>query len=203
MNVRRARLCLLPLLGGLLLSGCGIRATEVPTDFGAAPSRAHCSATGDEAASRTALGFPAQLFLLCGSSLVALDRLVEIPPESVEAPRRVQVAQGLLDQLAEEPTAAERSAGYTTDVHRGLAVTGPYGDEPDDTLRLGVSPADLSRSALAQIVCTFADSEAAEGDGSVILGGPRDTPLRRYDCTDEVRAAPGAEWPPSEEVGAG
>ncbi|MET8827147.1 hypothetical protein ABZX40_05525 [Streptomyces sp. NPDC004610] len=203
MNVRRRALLCVPLLGGLLLSGCGIRATEVPTDFGAAPSRAHCTATGDEVTSRTALGFPAQLFLLCGSSLVALDRLVEIPPESMEAPRRVQVAQGLLDQLAEEPTEAERSAGYTTDVHHGLAVTGPYGDEPDDTLRLSVTPADLSGPALAQIVCTFADSEAAEGDGSVILGGPRDTPLRRYDCTDELRANPDTETPASEEVRSG
>ncbi|MEU9332245.1 hypothetical protein AB0D49_03650 [Streptomyces sp. NPDC048290] len=216
MNVRRAlpslrlpplrlpplRLLCVPLLGALL-TGCGIRATEVPTDFGPAPSRAHCSVTGDDITSRTPLGLPAQVFLLCGSSLVALDRLVELVPESGAAARRVQVAQGLLDQLAEEPSDTEKEAGYTTDVRRGLTVTGPRGDEPDDTLRLSVAPTDLTTYALAQIVCTFSDSEAAEGDGSVILGGPDGTPLRRYDCTDEVRTDPGAQAPPSEDVTSG
>ncbi|MFE2043444.1 hypothetical protein ACFXAZ_21465 [Streptomyces sp. NPDC059477] len=201
MSARRPLLSLLSLPAlAALLTGCGIRATEVPTDFGAAPSRAHCSLTGEEVTSRTALGFPAQLFLLCGSSLVPLDRLVEISPDAMAAPRRVQVAQGLLDQLAQPPTAAEKEAGYTTDVRYGLVVTGPQGDDPDDTLRLSVPPTDLTTYGLAQIVCTFSDSEAAEGDGSVILGGPHGTPLRRYECTDEVRNSPAAQDPPSEEV---
>ena len=57
--------------------------------------------------------------------------------------------------------------------------------------------------ALAQLVCTFSDSAAAEGDGSVILGGPGKEPPRRYECTGDVRSRPGSEAPPSSEVTGG
>ena len=199
----------LPALAGLvtlgaLLSGCGIRATEVPTDFGAAPSRARCSLTEPEVTAQSArAGVPVQVFLLCGSSLVAVDRSVRVPDGAADSERRALVAQGLLDQLAESPSAAEKEAGYTTDVRGGMTVSGPGPDDPDDALRLSTAPGGLTSYALAQVVCTFSDSAAAEGDGSVILGGPGSDPLRRYECTDEVRSRPGSAEPPSSEVADG
>lgn len=195
------RLLALPLLG-VLLAGCGIRATEVPTDFGAAPSRVRCSLTEPDISPQTSRGVPVQVFLLCGSSLVAVDRSVRVPEGAPDSQRRVLVAQGLLDELAQTPSAAEKEAGYTTDVRGGMTVKGPGPRDPEDALRLSTSPGDLTSYALAQLVCTFSDSAAAEGDGSVVLGGPKGPP-RRYECTDEVRTRPGTKEPPSSEVGAG
>ncbi|MCX4764580.1 hypothetical protein OG562_27170 [Streptomyces sp. NBC_01275] len=194
------RLLALPVLAALL-TGCGIRATEVPTDFGAAPSRVRCSlAEPDISAQSARAGVPVQVFLLCGSSLVAVDRAVRVPEGAADSQRRALVAQGLLDQLAESPSAAEKEAGYTTDVRGGMTVGGPAAKDPEDALRLSTPPRDLTSYALAQLVCTFSDSAAAEGDGSVILGGPGGEPLRRYECTDEVRSRPGSTEPPSTEV---
>ncbi|MEU6535169.1 hypothetical protein [Streptomyces sp. NPDC047000] len=182
------------------LTGCGIRATQVPTDFGPAPSRVPCSLSEPDLTTQTSHGVPVQAFLLCGSSLVAVDRTVRVPDGSADAERRVIVAQGLLDQLAQSPSTSERAAGYTTDVRGGMTVAGPQGHDPEDTLRLSTAPGDLTSYALAQIVCTLSDSAAAEGDGSVVLGGPGTGPLRRYACTDDVRSAPGTTTPPSTEV---
>ncbi|KPI25578.1 hypothetical protein ACGFZJ_20270 [Streptomyces sp. NPDC048253] len=204
--MRRAtvrRLLAVPVLAGLagLLAGCGIRATEVPTDFGPAPSRARCSLTEPDVTSQSArVGVPVQVFLLCGSSLVTVDRSVRVPDGAADFERRVLVAQGLLDQLAESPSAGEKEAGYTTDVRGGMTVGGPRANDPDDALRLSTRPGSLTSYALAQLVCTFSDSAAAEGDGSVILGGPGSDPLRRYECTDEVRSRPGSTEPPSSAV---
>ncbi|MER6954976.1 MULTISPECIES: hypothetical protein [unclassified Streptomyces] len=197
------RLLAVPVLAGLagLLGGCGIRATEVPTDFGPAPSRVRCSLPEPDITSQAArAGVPVQVFLLCGSSLVAVDRSVRVPDGAADSERRVVVAQGLLDQLAESPSAAEKEAGYTTDVRGGMSVSGPRPRDPDDALRLSTSPGDLTSFALAQVVCTFSDSAAAEGDGSVVLGGPGSDPLHRYACTDEVRSRPGSAEPPSSAV---
>ncbi|MET7680235.1 hypothetical protein [Streptomyces sp. NPDC005423] len=190
---------LLPLLGllGLLLAGCGIRSTQVPTDFGAAPSRVPCTLSGPDVSAPASRGVPVQVFLLCGSSLVTVDRSVVVPDGTADARRRVIVGQGLLDQLAESPSSGERAAGYTTDVRGGMTVSGPRAGDPEDSLRLSTAPAELTSYALAQIVCTFSDSAAAEGDGSVILGGPGPAPLRRYACTDDVRNQPGSKQPPS------
>ncbi|MER5587615.1 hypothetical protein [Streptomyces asoensis] len=194
------RLLAVPVLAGLL-AGCGIRATEVPTDFGPAPSRVRCSlADPDVTTQATRAGVPVQVFLLCGSSLVAVDRSVRVPNGAADFERRVLVAQGLLDQLAESPSAAEKEAGYTTDVRGGMTVSGPGVRDPDDALRLSTSPENLTSYALAQLVCTFSDSAAAEGDGSVILGGPGTAPPHRYQCTDEVRSRPGSTQPPSSVV---
>ncbi|MBX7547400.1 hypothetical protein ABZX95_26925 [Streptomyces sp. NPDC004232] len=207
MTVRRAtarsrtarRLLALPLMG-LALSGCGIRATEVPTDFGAAPSRVPCSLAGPDRSAQSSRGVPVQVFLLCGASLVTVDRTVGVAVGTPDARRRVIVAQGLLDQLAASPSAAERSAGYTTYVPGGLSVSGPGPKDPEDMLRLSTPPAHLTSYALAQVVCTLSDSAATEGDGSVILAGPvPDTP-RRYACTDDVRNRPGNAQPPSSAV---
>ncbi|MEU2063132.1 hypothetical protein [Streptomyces sp. NPDC013455] len=201
MTVRR--LLALPLLGALL-TGCGIRPTEVPTDFGPAPSRVPCSLTATDQSAQSSRGVPVQVFLLCGASLVAVDRTVRVPEGTPDARRRVIVAQGLLDQLAAAPSAAERSAGYTTYVPGGTNVTGPAPKDPEDTLRLSTPPSRLTAYALAQLVCTLSDSAATEGDGSVILGGPAggpdSGPPRRYECTDEVRDHPGSTQPPSSEV---
>ncbi|WP_405826620.1 hypothetical protein [Streptomyces sp. NBC_01390] len=197
-----------PLLA-VLLAGCGIRATEVPTDFGPAPSRVPCSlsdVSGPSAsggAPQTSAGVPVQVFLLCSSQLVTVDRAVRVPDGTGEAERRVLVAQGLLDELARTPRASETEAGYTTDVRGGMSVSGPGPKDPEDTLRLSTPPADLASYALAQIVCTFSDSAAAEGDGSVVLGGPGAGPPRRYACTPEVRSRPGAQVPPSSGVDGG
>ncbi len=196
---RARRLLTLSLLAGLL-TGCGIRATEVPTDFGPAPSRVHCSLTDPEVTTQTTRGVPVQVFLLCGSSLVSVDRAVRVPDGAADSARRVLVAQGLFDELAESPSVAEKEAGFTTDVRGGMKVSGPAPGDPDDTLRLSTSPGDLTSYALAQLVCTFSDSAAAEGDGSVVLGGPDDGRPRRYECTDEVRARPDAGQPPSSET---
>ncbi|MER6675737.1 hypothetical protein [Streptomyces sp. NPDC000983] len=197
MTVRR--LLALPLLAGLL-AGCGIRATEVPTDFGPAPSRVRCSMVEPEVSTQASRGVPAQVFLLCRSSLVAVDRTVRVPEGAPDSQRRVLVAEGLLDQLEAPPSEEELEAGYTTEVRGGLSVTGPRSGDPEETLRLSTPPDALAPAALSQIVCTFSDSEAGEGDGSVVLGGPDNSPLRRYECTDEVRARPATEEPPSSVV---
>jgi hypothetical protein len=181
----------------VLLAGCGIRATEVPTDFGPAPSRVQCSLTGPDTSKQASRGLPVQVFLLCRSSLVAVDREVPVPDGAAGSARRVLVAQGLLDELAATPSAAEKEAGYATDVRGGMTVDAPRPDDPDDALRLSTRPQDLTSYALAQIVCTFSDSAAAEGDGSVILGGPDAEAPQRYECTDEVRSRPGTQAPPS------
>ncbi|MEU0334771.1 hypothetical protein [Streptomyces sp. NPDC006193] len=197
MTVRR--LLALPLLGALL-TGCGIRATEVPTDFGPAPSRVPCSLAGPDLPAQSSRGVPVQVFLLCGASLVAVDRAVRVPEGTADARRRVIVAQGLLDQLAASPSAAERAAGYTTYVPGGMSVSAPGPEDPEESLRLSTAPGRLSPYALAQLVCTLSDSAATEGDGSVILGGPGRSGLRRYECTDDVRGRPGSARPPSSAV---
>ncbi|MET9966673.1 hypothetical protein ABZZ80_12360 [Streptomyces sp. NPDC006356] len=198
MNVRH--LLALSAMGAALLTGCGIRPTEVPTNFGPAPSRVHCSLSEPNVSTQAARGLPVQVFLLCGSQLVAVDRTVRVPDGTADSARRVLVAQGLLDELEATPSTAEKEAGYTTDVRGAMAVTGPRPNDPDETLHLSTAPSDLTSYALAQIVCTFSDSTAAEGDGSVILGGPTPTPPRRYECTDEVRTRPGSNEPPSTDV---
>ncbi|MET9389942.1 hypothetical protein ABZY20_05910 [Streptomyces sp. NPDC006624] len=196
-----SRLLALPVLA-LALAGCGIRATEVPTNFGPAPSRVRCSLAEPNVSTQAARGLPVQVFLLCGSQLVTVDRTVRVPDGAADSERRMLVAQGLLDQLARQPSPAEKEAGYSTDVRGGIAVSGPRSGDPEDTLRLSTAPDGLTSYALAQIVCTFSDSAAAEGDGSVVLGGPGAGPPRRYECTDEVRARPGSTEPPSKDVAA-
>jgi hypothetical protein len=194
-----SRLLAVPALA-VLLAGCGIRATEVPTNFGPAPSRVQCSLSEPDVSTQASRGLPVQVFLLCGSSLVTVDRAVRVPDGAADSERRMLVAQGLLDQLATPPSTAEKEAGYSTDVRGGITVGGPRPGDPEDTLRLSTAPVGLTSYALAQIVCTFSDSAAAEGDGSVVLGGPGAESPRRYECTDEVRARPGSTEPPSKDA---
>lgn len=183
------------------LTGCGIRATQVPTDFGPAPSRARCSLSGTDGTARQgSSGVAVEVFLLCSGQLVPAARSVRVPEGTPDAERRVVVAQSLLGELSERPSDTEDEAGYETDVPAGLTVSGSRPGDPADTLRLSTAPERLTRYALAQIVCTFADSTAAGGDGSVVLGGPDEAPLRQYRCTTELRSDPGTRQPPSTEV---
>jgi hypothetical protein len=188
-----------PLLAALL-TGCGIRSTQVPTDFGPAPSRVPCALSGPDISTQSSRGVPVQVFLLCSGQLATVDRSVRVPDGTAEAARRVLVAQGLLDELAETPSTPEQQAGYTTDVRGGMTVSGPRPKDPESSLRLSTPPGNLTPYALAQIVCTFSDSAAAQDDGSVVLGGPDTAPLRRYECTTDVRTSPGTTSPPSTEV---
>lgn len=200
-GVRRVRTALLAVsLLAVALAGCGIRPTEVPTEFGPAPSRLSCTASGPGLATQSSGGILVQVFMLCSSQLVRVDRIVRVTDGNTEMDR-VQAAQALLDQLAAEPTDAERQAGYTTDVQDGMTVGEPRPEDPDGALRLSTEPGALTSYALAQLICTFSASAAASDGGAVILGGPGTDPVRRYECTPEVLSRPGTQSPPSTEIG--
>ncbi|WP_367044516.1 hypothetical protein [Streptomyces sp. Je 1-332] len=198
MSRPRLRAALLATALTTLLAGCGIRSTEVPTDFGPGPSRVPCVMSGSSIASQSS-GVPVQVFLVCAAQLVTVDRSVRIPTEKATTDR-VRIAQALLDELSHTPSDQEKQAGFATDVRGGTVVGGPGKGDPEDALRFSTSPEDLSAFALAQVVCTFADSAAAGDDREVIMGGPGDAPLRRYECTQEVRQRPGTVAPPTETV---
>ncbi|MGW0709391.1 hypothetical protein ACWD4G_26135 [Streptomyces sp. NPDC002643] len=184
-----------------VLSGCGIRATQVPTDFGPAPSMVPCEVSMPEAPVQASPpGTPVEVFLLCSGALVRVNRSIEVAESGDEQRRRVMVAQGLLDTLAGEPSTVEDDAGYQTAVPPGLTVAGPRPGDPADTLRLSTAPDALPTYALAQIVCTFADSAAAGDNGSVVLGSTSADALRRYECTPDIQSDPGTGTPPSTEV---
>jgi hypothetical protein len=185
-----------------LLAGCGIRATQVPTDFGPAPSMVPCELSATDITTQTTpSGLPVEVFLLCSGALVRVNRSVEVAEGTEEARRRAVVAQGLLDALSADPSAIEDEAGYGTAVPPGLTVSGPAPGDPEEALRLSTAPDALPRFALAQIVCTFADSAAAGDNGSVVLGSTSAETLRRYECAPETQSAPGDGDPPSTEVG--
>lgn len=155
----------------------------------------------DLAPQATPSGMPVEVFLLCSGALVRVNRSVQVAESADEAQRRVVVAQGLLDALAGDPSDVENEAGYSTAVPPGLGVTGPAPGDPEDALRLSTAPDALPQYALAQIVCTFADSAAAGDNGSVVLGSTSAESLRRYECTPEIQSAPSKGNPPSTEVG--
>ncbi|MFI7010110.1 hypothetical protein [Streptomyces sp. NPDC050145] len=188
-------------LAALLLTGCGIRSTEVPTDFGAAPTRVGCSLAGsDEVGTRAGGEFAVQVYLVCTSQLVTVDRTVTLERRGTSD--RVTVARELLAELSRKPSGAESDAGYSTDVAPRTRVSGPRKGDPADALRLNTPPDDLSPYALAQIVCTFANSKVTAEDGDhVVLGGPGDDALRSYECSDAVKARPGLIPAPAETVG--
>lgn len=181
------------------LAGCGIRTTSVPVDAGAAPSRVPCELSAQDSADDAASGVPLQVYLVCGAQLVSVDRAVRIPEEKLS--ERVRVAQTLLDELRKEPSGEEKQAGFSTDVREPLAVSGGRKGDSKDALRLSTQPEDLPTHALAQIVCTYADSAAAGTDRSVVLGGPSDDPVRRYQCTAALKARPESVMPTLGEIG--
>ncbi len=187
---RRTATALAALLGALALGGCGIRTTHVPVDAGAAPSRVPCEVSGGSVTqAQPQGGVPVRVYLLCASQLESLDRTAVIPEEKA-VNSRVQVAQALVDELQKSPSASEREAGFATFVHGPIVVSGPRRGDPAGTLRLNRQPEDLPTAALAQMVCTFAESRAAAPGGSVVLGGPGEYAPRGYECSEATKEQP-------------
>ncbi|WP_053692077.1 hypothetical protein [Streptomyces sp. WM6372] len=171
-----------------LVSGCGIRATTVPVDVGAAPSRVSC----DTPVPQTGVqGFRATVELVCGSQLVGVERVVPVPEKKPVRDPVVLVAEALLEALEREPSSEERDAGFTTGVPGGLTVAPARTGDPAGTIRISRKPEDLPPVALSQVVCTLAGSEAVSaGPGPVVLGGPDADPPRAWECTEAVRSRP-------------
>ncbi|MCB5178504.1 hypothetical protein [Streptomyces antimicrobicus] len=178
----------------LLTTGCGIRATTVPVDVGPAPSRVSCDTPAPGPSGGGGVqGFRATVELVCGSQLVGVERIVPVPEKRPAKEPVVLVAQALLEALERTPSTEERDAGFSTGVPTGLGAVAPRAGDPAGTLRLSRRPEDLPPVALAQIVCTFAGSEAVSADaGPVVLGGPDADPPRSFECTDAVRTRPEA-----------
>ncbi|MGW6284039.1 hypothetical protein [Streptomyces sp. NPDC055107] len=176
------------LTAAALASGCGIRTTSVPVDAGAAPSRVPCRLSASDVAGRSSAGVSATVYLVCTSQLVTVDRPVAADATGADP---VAAARTLLKEVQQAPPANERRAGFTTAVPAGLRVTPVRDDDPEGTVRLSSQPEDLSAEALAQLVCTYAESETLVRDGSVVLGGPGDYPPRGYLCTSQTKSRPG------------
>ncbi|MER5363346.1 hypothetical protein [Streptomyces sp. NPDC002785] len=190
---RRARRSAVALAGAVitavLAAGCGIRTTTVPVDAGAAPSRVPCSMSAEDVTSQALQGIPVQIYLVCSSQLVTVDRTVQVGDTKSD---RVRIAQALLDELEQEPPANERQAGFSTAVPANLRISAARSGDRQGTLRLSEQPEDLPSEALAQIVCTYTESEALAQGGTVVLGGPGNYAPRGYLCTSETKARPKA-----------
>ncbi|MFI1972814.1 hypothetical protein BLA24_26645 [Streptomyces cinnamoneus] len=173
--------------GAGLVAGCGIRGTAVPVDAGSAPSRATCVVRPAAPQSDPLPGSAVMsVQLLCGSQLLPVPRSVALP----ESGESVGTARALLEELQRQPSPVEDDAGFATDVPQRLTVRGSGPGDPAGTLRLGVKPDELPPVALAQLVCTYAGTAAADGKGTVVLGGPDDEKPRGFTCTEETRTHP-------------
>lgn len=181
-------------IAGLGLAGCGIQASTVPVDVGAAPSRVSCDTPAKPSAgTSTVQGIRATVELVCGAQLVGVERVVPIPEKKPSRDAVVLVSQALLEALQREPSPQERDAGFTTGVPAGLTAAAPRPGDPAGTVRLSRKPEDLPPVALSQIVCTLSDSEAVSaGPGPVVLGGPDSDPPRAWECSAAVRSRPEA-----------
>nr|WSW67185.1 hypothetical protein OG461_13795 [Streptomyces sp. NBC_00995] len=184
---RRPAAALAAALCAVLATGCGIRTTSVPVDAGPAPSRVPCAMPAEDITTQAQQGIPVQIYLVCASELVTVDRAVQVRETASD---RLRIARALLDELRLDPPRAERQAGFSTHVPETLRIGGPLAGDPKGTLRLSQQPEDLPSEALAQIVCTFAESESLVPDESVTLGGPGDYAPRAYLCTTETKASP-------------
>ncbi|MES4901128.1 MULTISPECIES: hypothetical protein [unclassified Streptomyces] len=174
----------------LLASGCGIRGTSVPVDAGPAPSRASCQAPDPGRSAEGAGRVTVRVYLICTSRILSVSRSARLTDE--KTPEPLQVARALLDQLQEQPSFAEEEAGFSTAVEDWVRISGPAKGDPDGALRLNRLPEELQSYALAQLVCTYAETTVADSRHRVVLGGPdadRD-PLKRYECTEEMRRHP-------------
>ncbi|MEU1312870.1 hypothetical protein ABZ419_28800 [Streptomyces cinnamoneus] len=172
--------------GLLLLTGCGIRGTAVPVDAGSAPSRATCVArtAHQNTAAPNSSAYSVQL--VCSSQLLPVTRTIAVPEEG----DATAIARALLDELRRQPSPSEEEAGFSTDVPQRLSVAGPRTGDPEGTLRLNTAPDELPPLGLAQLVCTYAGTRAADGHSTVILGGPGEDKPRGYACTEEARTRP-------------
>lgn len=174
-----------------VLSGCGIRATTVPVDVGPAPSRVSCDTPDVPPGQSGVQGFRAKIELVCGSQLVAVDRVVPVPEKRTGREPVTLVAQALLEELGRPLSDQEREGGFTTVVRDGLTAAPARPGDPAGAVRLSRKPEDLPPVALAQIVCTLSASDAVSaGPGPVVLGGPDADPPRAWECTDAVRSRP-------------
>ncbi|MFE6187445.1 hypothetical protein ACFQ6U_23765 [Streptomyces sp. NPDC056465] len=171
-----------------LTAGCGIRSTSVPVDAGAAPSRMPCRTASAQETLPPAESVSVRVHLVCASQLVTVERTVEVDETRSGS---LLIAQALLSELQAEPEADERRAGFSTDVPVALRVSAAHKGDPEGTLRLSEQPDDLPAEALAQVVCTYADSEPLGSGGSVLLGGPGNYAPRGYLCTSETKIRPG------------
>jgi hypothetical protein len=175
---------------GAAVTGCGIRGTSVPVDAGAAPSRASCEVSGGRGAEAgSANAVPVEVHLVCSSQLVPVERTVRMPEDRFSTDR-LGLARALLEELQERPSVPEEDAGFATEVPDDLEVSGPREGDPEEALRLGRMPDDLPPYALAQLVCTYAETPVAAKDRSVVLGGPSDDTPKRYPCTETLRTRP-------------
>ncbi|MFF8915321.1 GerMN domain-containing protein [Streptomyces sp. NPDC015032] len=171
----------------VLAAGCGIRTTSVPVDAGAAPSQVPCAMSAEDIATQAFRGIPVQIYLVCSSQLVTVDRTVHVDETASD---QVRIAQALLEELEQKPPADERQAGYSTAVPAALRIGPAHVGDRQGTLRLSKQPEDLPAEALAQIVCTYAESKTLAPDGRVTLAGPGKYPPRAYLCTSEMKARP-------------
>ncbi|WP_329232148.1 hypothetical protein OG488_23510 [Streptomyces sp. NBC_01460] len=171
-----------------LAAGCGIRSTSVPVDAGAAPSRMPCRTAPAQETLPPAESVSVRIHLVCASQLVTVERTVEVDASRSDP---LLIAQALLSELQAEPDADERRAGFSTDVPVALRVSAAHKGDPEGTLRLTKQPDDLPAEALAQVVCTYADSEPLGSGGSVLLGGPGNYAPRGYLCTTDTKTRPG------------
>lgn len=177
-------------------AGCGIRTTSVPVDAGGAPSRVPCSLS--DAAALTAApdaGVPTRVYLVCASGLEPVHRTLRPEGAGSDEAVRVATAQALLEAMRERPSERERQAGFTTYLDDPLKVAAGRPGDPDGALRLSRQPEDLPPAALAQIVCTYAESDATSVSGTVVLGGPGKYPVRRYVCDESVKSRPESPLP--------
>ncbi|MYU32750.1 hypothetical protein GTW52_06375 [Streptomyces sp. SID8358] len=170
-----------------LAAGCGIRSTSVPVDAGAAPSRVPCRTSGTDTGNRPPDSLTVQVYLVCASQLAPVERTVEVDGSGSD---RLRVARTLLAQLREKPSDEEQRAGFSTLVPADLRVGGARAGDPQGTLRLSEQPEDLPAEALAQLVCSYAESDAGGSGGSALLGGPGAYEPRDYLCTSETKSRP-------------
>ncbi|MDJ1138000.1 hypothetical protein [Streptomyces iconiensis] len=201
---------------GPLVSGCGIRATSVPVDAGAAPSRVGCVLPGGRESPESGKGTSSvRVYLVCGSRVAPIEREVDMPDGRSSA-ERLPVARKLLEDLKHPPSPAEEEAGFETAVPEDLTISDGQRGDPDEALRLSTPLDELPSFALAQLVCTYADTAAADANNAVVLGGPAEPskegadggdggdgaeeqrgekagkPLQRFECGTALRTRPEA-----------
>ncbi|MER7829151.1 MULTISPECIES: hypothetical protein [unclassified Streptomyces] len=176
-------------------AGCGIRTTSVPVDAGGAPSRVPCSLSEAALTAAPDAGVPTRVYLVCASGLEPVHRTVRPEGAGPGDSARVATAQALLEAMRERPSERERQAGFTTYLDEPLKVAAGRAGDPEGALRLSRQPEDLPPAALAQIVCTYAESDATSVSGTVLLGGPGKYPVRRYVCDESVKARPESPLP--------
>lgn len=159
----RTVLALIAVLGAaLLVSGCGIRATEGPINAGDPARRP--STPGNAAGPGTSKH---AIYLVRDGRPQAVQRggAVVLPTPDPNAPRptspldpeRRSLIVRLLLELGQGPSAEEAAQGWTTALPPGgVKPADPLAADPADLVRLDVASLDaLDPLALGQIVCTL------------------------------------------------